>query len=159
MNEQDFLDLLNKHSTFVDQKCIEYKSGYKYQLKSTYTVLLPFQPKFDIVTHYIIFNVLGECAIKTGYAWDGPSGPTIDTPSFMRGSLVHDALSQLMRYGHLNPIIYRKPIDKLLISMCKEDKMWALRRKWVYAGVRLGGGASSRPSSIKPLIFAPSSCK
>jgi hypothetical protein len=37
-----------------------------------------------------------------GYAWNGPSGPTLDTRNFMRGSLVHDALYQLMREGRMD---------------------------------------------------------
>ena len=39
----------------------------------------------------------GELIIRNGYSWDGPSGPTIDTKNFMQGSLIHDALCQLMR--------------------------------------------------------------
>jgi len=39
----------------------------------------------------------GMLKIKTGYSWDGPSWPAIDTKNFMQGSLIHDALYQLMR--------------------------------------------------------------
>ena len=62
-----------------------------------------------------------------GYGRDGPSGPTLDTRDFIRGSLVHDALYQLMREGLLDHSIHR------------EDGMTALRAWWVYQGVRLFG--------------------
>ena len=35
--------------------------------------------------------------VEKDYAWDGPSGPTIDTSNSMRASLVHDVLYQAMR--------------------------------------------------------------
>ncbi|KKN73161.1 hypothetical protein LCGC14_0403340 [marine sediment metagenome] len=74
--------------------------------------------------------------IGPGYRWDGPSGPTFDTESFMRGSAVHDALCQLTDLGLLD-WIYREIADKELVIITKEDGMGWLRRQWVYAGVRL----------------------
>jgi hypothetical protein len=60
--------------------------------------------------------------ISKGYAWDGPSGPTIDTGNFMRGSLIHDALYQLMRTGNL-PTSFRERADLLLRKTCIDDGM------------------------------------
>ncbi|MGH7536144.1 MAG: DUF1353 domain-containing protein, partial [Gemmatimonadales bacterium] len=78
---------------------IQYRTGYKYQLAADYTVLLAFGPAENIKTEYICFvrslQGRGYLTVKEGYAWDGPSGPTVDTKDFMRGSLVHDALYQL----------------------------------------------------------------
>ncbi len=34
----------------------------------------------------------GVLTIRSGYAWDGPGGPAMDTPAAMYGSLSHDAL-------------------------------------------------------------------
>ena len=73
-------------------KYISYKSGYKYQLYEDYAVMIGMIPPDDVVTDYIELNSDGLLTIRKGYAWDGPSGPTIDTLNFMRGSLVHDAL-------------------------------------------------------------------
>ena len=64
---------------------IFYKKGYKYQLANEYSALIPIKPIEDIDTNYIDLSVSGFLVIKNGYAWDGPSGPTIDSPSFMRG--------------------------------------------------------------------------
>ena len=87
----------------VPEKKIFYCRGYKYQLDQTYVVQVSIKPRADIITEWIKLNRDGMLAIMDGYAWDGPSGPTIDTKNFMRGSLVHDALYQLMREGHLEP--------------------------------------------------------
>jgi len=67
-----------------------------------------------------------------GYAPDGPSGPTLDTANFMRGSLVHDTLYQLMREGLLNHNLPREAADRILQSLYREDGMLALRAWWVY---------------------------
>lgn len=61
----------------------------------------------------------------------------------MRGSLVHDALYQLMRQGHLDPDKYRETAVDLLRTMCREDGMSAIRAWWVYKGVRWGGESST----------------
>ncbi len=80
----------------------------------------------------------GRLLISPEYAWDGPSGPTIDTKSFMRGSLAHDALYQLMREGKLNRH-YRKYTDRLLKKICLEDGMNKFRAWYVYKAVRMFG--------------------
>lgn len=93
--------------------------------------------------------------IERGYAWDGPSGPTIRTKTFERGALVHDALYQLMREGHLSASRYRDKADRELVSVCKEDGMSRFRAWWVYQGVKFGGGPSSRGDGGRPIMFAP----
>ena len=140
-------------------ECISYKSGYKYQLKEEYVVEIPFKPDQDIVTDYIEFDQNGALRIRNGYAWDGPSGPTIDTLNFMRGSLVHDALYQLMRNNVLDREIYKKPADKLLKQMCQEDGMTSARAWWVYQGVRLGGDGSTHYENKRKIIKAPKRCQ
>ncbi len=77
--------------------------------------------------------------IKKGYCWDGPSGPTIDTDNFMRGSLFHDGWYQLMReYGSFY-FQWRDDADRLLQRICREDGMSRLRAQWVYWGVKTFG--------------------
>ena len=140
-------------------KCISYKSGYKYQIKDDYIDVIDFKPDKPISTEYIVLDLDGAIKLKNGYAWDGPSGPTIDTLNFMRGSLIHDALYQLMRERYLDKDKYRKPADKLLQSICREDGMSSLRAWLVYLGVRIGGDPSADPASDKPVIRAPKSCQ
>ena len=140
-------------------KCIAYNDGYKYQLKETCTVALDIRPATPIDTEYIDLDGAGNMTIREGYAWDGPSGPTIDTLSFMRGSLVHDALYQLMRDGYLDHAVYRKAADRALQSICKEDGMWAWCAWAVYHGVRLFADPAADPASRRPLTRAPEGCQ
>jgi len=140
--------------------CIAYKAGYKYQLKRDYSVDIDIHP--DVLINdieYLTLTPEGKLTVKDGYAWDGPSGPTIDTLNFMRGSLVHDALYQLMRERHLDHEKYRETADRLLQKICLEDGMSTIRAWWVYHGVRLGGGPAADPASDKPIIYAPQGCQ
>src|SRR5512139_3132874 len=102
-------------------KTIYYRSGYKYQLADTYAMKLSVFPPRDISTAFICFDQDGVLTIGEGYAWDGPSGPTIDTHDFMRGSLVHDALYQLIRQKHLPEDPWRLWADEALREICLED--------------------------------------
>lgn len=140
-------------------ECITYKGGYKYQLKEDYSVQVDIKPQMDVKTPYIELDLNGLLTVMKGYAWDGPSGPTIDTLNFMRGSLVHDALYQLMRERHLDKNTYRNVADRLLQRMCKEDGMWSIRAWWVYWGVRLGGGPAADPAHKRPVVKAPKGCR
>ena len=132
---------------------IIYKSGYKYQLCGAYSVSTSVWPDDTVRFDDILLTTDGRLFIPKGYAWDGPSGPTIDTDTFMRGSLVHDALYQLMRNGQLG-IEWREQADKLLREICLEDGMSAFRAWYVYHGLRLGGGPAASAENIKPLNYA-----
>ena len=119
---------------------------YKYQLVQDYNVTIAITGK-TIDTDYISLTPAGELTVKKGYAWDGPSGPTIDTRSFMRGSLVHDSLYQLMRLGELEHKKHRGYADDLLKQMCLDDGMWKVRAGWVHWGVTNFGQSFATPSA------------
>jgi hypothetical protein len=110
-----------------------------------------------ILTRFITLTMEGKLTIRECYAWDGPSGPTLDTLTFMRGSLIHDALYQLMREGFLDHVRDRKAADEILRAICIEDGMFKMRAWIVYRGVRMGGGKSARPRgpSKREIICAP----
>lgn len=135
-------------------KKIAYKAGYKYQLKNYYAASTGIIPRTEINTDYISLDFRGVLSISPGYAWDGPSGPTFDTKSFMRGSLEHDAMYQLMRLGLL-PQSYREAADQRLRQVCLEDGMWPARAWWVYRTVRKHGGPSAQVGSEQPILLAP----
>jgi len=136
------------------QATIRYRSGYKYQLTQAYRIELDIRPQAPIITEYIRLDMKGKLRIAEAYAWDGPSGPVIDTKNFMRGSLVHDALYQLMREGRLSQDC-REAADKMLRQIVREDGMSWLRAWWVYHGVRLGGGPAANPAAKRPPLEAP----
>ena len=137
--------------------CYRKLTHYKYQLMQDYTIRIEIKVDKDIETDFIILTTDGQLTAKNRYAWDGPSGPTIDTNSFMRGSLVHDVLYQLMREKHLDYKEHRKYADDLLKNICMEDGMFKIRAWYVHKAVRLFGAGSAKPSSKSrdELIYAP----
>lgn len=140
-------------------ECIPYKDGYKYQLQADYVSNIGIKPDHPVDLKYVALSEDGKITIRNGYAWDGPSGPTIDTLNFMRGSLVHDALYQLMREGELDARAWKDPADRLLQRMCKEDGMSSFRAWGVYQGVRAFGRPATSSRNLKPLIKAPKACQ
>lgn len=112
---------------------------YKYELTCDY--LFSINLNRAITTDYITINNNVMCIYK-GYRWDGPSGPAIDTMTFMRASLIHDALYQLIREGYLGEQ-NRIFADKLMKTICLEDGMNYFRAWWCYFGVRLRGWRST----------------
>jgi hypothetical protein len=140
-------------------ECIAYKAGYKYQLKEDCVTRIDLLPDNNVVTQFLELTTEGVLTMRKGYAWDGPSGPTFDTLNFMRGSLVHDALYQLMRERYLDEDTYRDRSDRLLQKICKEDGMSMLRAWWVYQGVHLFGKPSADPANDRPLTRAPKECQ
>ena len=118
--------------------------GYEYDLQEEYRQPLTRLHRFTFDSQYLAL-ALGVLIIKKGYAWDGPSGPTFDTKNFMRGSLVHDALYQLMREGVISRITYREYADDILKRLCLEDGMSKFRAWYVYKTVRVFGKFTCKP--------------
>jgi hypothetical protein len=116
--------------------------NYKYQLLENYSVKIEINK--EVSNNFIKLSLDGVLFIKQYYAWDGPSGPTIDTKSFMRASLVHDALYQLMREGKLDRKIDRETADKVLKRICLEDGMNIIRATYSYYAVRWFGASTAR---------------
>ena len=123
---------------------------YKYNLDSDF----PYSTGIKVIKSYksksLEIDSSGNLLIRAGYSWDGPSGPTIDTKTFMRGSLVHDALYQLMRERAIS-LDERGMADKILWNICREDGMIRLRRWWVKKGLEWFGERSAIPD----LLTAP----
>jgi hypothetical protein len=116
--------------------------GWKYQLIEDYTIQTNIKDR-NLGSKFLYLNSNGELLIQRFYAWDGPSGPTLDTADFMEGSLVHDALYQLMRLGLL-PQSYRKYADELLRDICRMNGMCRFRNWYTYWAVRLFAGKAAR---------------
>lgn len=135
-------------------KSIRYRAGYKYQLVEEYSVQIAICPEKSIETRWIMLTMSGLLTVMAGYAWDGPSGPTINTPDFMRGSLIHDALYQLMREGYL-PLTRREDSDRELYRICEEDGMSNFRAWIVFRAVRAFGESSALPEHDRAILEAP----
>ena len=132
---------------------IKYRCGYLYQLAETYKIQLTITPtektpsgisSVSFSREYLSLRSDGLLTIRKGYAWDGASGPTIDTKTIMRASLVHDAIYQLLREGAFyNPIgteSIRRYADDMLRHIAIEDGMNKIRAWWIYHAVRIAGG-------------------
>lgn len=131
---------------------IHFRKGYKYQLAEEYQTKTRIRPIEDVDMEFISLKKDGLLIVRQGYAWDGPSGPTVDTPDFMRASLVHDAIYQLIGEGHVMPS-WKGYADDALVQLCEEDGMWRVRRWWVFLGVdKVGPKQGSTP---KPVFVAP----
>lgn len=133
---------------------IQYKSHYKYQLAENYRLVLPFAPEKDIRTHYVSFTRDGVLFVRAGYAWDGASGPVVDTKENMRGSLLHDALYQLLRMGLL-PLPFRDLCDMLFRDITIEDGVNKWRAYAWYYGLKWFAIEAALPKSKKKVRIAP----
>lgn len=123
---------------------------YKYNLHSEETYQTGFSIEQEFDNKFLKLTTDGFLTIRKGYSWDGPSGPTIDTKSFMKGSLVHDALYQLIREKAL-PQAARKRADVILKEICLDCDMSKFRASYVYLAVRLFGSFAAKPD----LLSAP----
>ncbi len=132
---------------------IRYMGGYRYLLVAVYSV----QTKISgqrIDSEYINLQTDGMLTIEAGYCWDGASGPAVDTNTIMRGSLIHDALYQLLRMEFLAEE-FRQASDRELYRACREDGMGWFRAKYVYRAVRLFGRSSAAAENRRQVQVAP----
>ena len=132
----------------MSQACYRKLRKYKYELVQPYEQDTDIKD-YSIDTKYLRLQTNGKLMIFNKYAWDGPSGPTIDTLDFMRGSLVHDALYQLIRLEKI-PYSCKGRTDELLREICLQDGMSKFRAWYVYQAVKYFGGSSARPGTGKP---------
>lgn len=136
-------------------KHIYFREGFKYQLTKDYWASTGIIPPVDtIYTRFITLHKSGRLTVGSAYAWDGPSGPTIDTLNSMRSSLEHDALYQLMRMNLLPPE-YRLKADERMRVVCLEDGMSEFRADYWYRSLRAWGDDAADPSNRKEVIVAP----
>ena len=134
---------------------IRYRSDYKHQLAEEYQINISIKPKVDIKTEFIDLDTNGNLTVKNAYAWDGPSGPVMDTPKTMRASLVHDALYQLMRIGELKSRTHRKAADQIFKDICKADGVSNFRASIYYEGLRKFGKPSASPERKRVIHRVP----
>jgi len=100
-------------------------------------------PDSSIHTKFLSMDLEGGLTILKHYAWDGASGPTIDTPNTFFGSLIHDALYQLMRGEYIDRKKWRKRADQILYEILRDKGMSKFRAKLWYKAVRKGAEKSS----------------
>lgn len=128
---------------------LKYCAGYKYQVYADCwikTKILGYRIQHQFFELY----ENGMLLVRTGYAWDGASGPTWDTKSSMRSSLGHDVLYQMMREGLL-PHEEFHPANEFLRDQSIADGMWKWRADYWFESVEDFGSAYSAVQPDKVL--------
>lgn len=101
--------------------------GYKYVVAEKFkvqTAILTFSVK-DVLTE---LEPNGILTVNAWYAWDGNSGPCVDTISSMEASCVHDVLCDYINMGWLPQ--YLQPIaDQEYYILCTKKGMWWRRAR------------------------------
>ncbi len=140
----------------MDENFITYRTGYKYQLDKNYSIQTEIFPDAPIDDgQFIQLGLDGVLHIRRGYAWDGTSGPVIDTPENMRASLVHDALYQLMRNEWLDHRQHKESADQLFKAICIEDGIDEKIAKIYYLALQVAGHPAADPKNRKHVHIAP----
>ena len=121
-------------------KYSEYK--YKFKVEENFSIELPFKiPDFE---HEYASSKDSVLSVKKGYAWDGASGPIINTRDTLVASLVHDVLYQVMRLNLIKSSKENRQIaDKNFFEILKMNGVNSIRRKVWYLAVRLFGKKST----------------
>ena len=132
---------------------MKYRAGYKYQLYEDETFITGIYGK-EVYSEFISLFANGALICRKGYAWDGASGPTWDSKSSMRASLVHDAGYQLMREGLL-PLDYKVVFDGLLYLTLLHDGMNRIRAWLWYKAVLMFAKSATLPKNDRPILVAP----
>jgi hypothetical protein len=133
---------------------MKYTSGYKYQLCEQDSIQTDIFPNQNIDTEFIHLNTNGLLVLNSGYASDGPSGPTIDTPTSIRGAFFHDAIYQLIRM-ELLPAHWKKQADKLAHRLWVEDGMYKWRAALWHREIKKFAGFAADPKNRKKIHTTP----
>ena len=118
------------------------KYKYKFKVEENFSIELPFKIP-DFVHPYASLKD-GILSVKRGYAWDGASGPIINTQDTLVASLVHDVLYQAMRLNLIKSSKENRQFaDKNFFEILKIHGVNSIRRKVWYFAVRLFGKKST----------------
>ncbi|MCK9172007.1 MAG: hypothetical protein RBR03_09085 [Desulfuromonas thiophila] len=137
----------------MGQGSIHYRDGYRYQLAERYQLQTELRPLDRLLTPFVELDCTGLLTIHAGYAWDGAT-LCPDFPWILRGSLVHDALYQLIRL-RLLPVAAKDTADALLHQHCLEDGASRFAAWLVWQAVQRFGHFGTDPLRRRPVLIAP----
>jgi hypothetical protein len=142
--------------TQQNTKKIKYRymgGKWKYELLEDYWFNTPIIG-CEINSPFLRLEKTGMLYLTKGYAWNGASGPAIDTKTIMRGSLGHDGCYECGNLGA--PERFRDQVDLFFIDICRADGMWKARREWVYLAVKtFARRAWTHPDKPPEILEAP----
>jgi hypothetical protein len=125
------------------------------QLCSEFRFQITPAPGYSGEAGFISFDKAGRITVYPGYAWDGASGPTIDTLDSVCAALGHDVLYELMRLGKLPLYIYKPAADLWFYKRLQTDGMISYRAWAWYRAVSQFGGPGTRPENHPAIQRAP----
>lgn len=134
-----------------------YAGGYKYQNRKDSIFNTGILPETDIVTDLVVLRRDGWLFVGKYFAWDGPSGPSVDGKSNIRASLAHDALYYLIRIGLLDAK-WKAEADRLLERCMRADGASRFRAGYYKLAVEWFGslfGGLGKPGSWRKVRRAP----
>lgn len=114
-------------------------------------IIRPYRP---VVSQFYSISQSGLLIIKKGYAWDGPSGPTIDTLDVMFASLIHDVLYEALRKKQLARK-WRKAADDELAEVGKACGANPIRMELWESMVNIFAGPMADEANRKRVYEAP----
>lgn len=133
---------------------IKYSKGYKYQLEENYTLMTPIKGVMVMNDYFELYED-GLLIVLKGYAWDGASGLTRDTPSSMRPSMVHDVFCQCMRAGWVSYDKWQDTVNDFFRQLCIEDGMWKSRAAAWHAAVEFADCGNPKQGIDRQILTAP----
>ena len=133
---------------------IHYTDGWKYILERTWSAQTNIRPPKAIRYKNISLGKKGLLTLTPGFPWDGPSGPTHDTPNSIAASAGHDALYRLMRLGLLARK-WRKAADEAFYWILREKRMSKIRATAWYQSVRRLAKSATKAANRKKVLVAP----
>ena len=133
----------------TNENYLFFVDGFRYQVEEDFIIIIEdFRPDTTIINEFFEFYTDGTLLIKRGFAWDGPSGPTIDTKNGHVAAIVHDVFYRCIRKGYL-PLSIKPISDKIFYKLLRKKGMFVLRAYLWYLGVKLFGmKACTTPSRI-----------
>ncbi len=121
----------------MDVNKLKYLQGMKYVLSEDIIFQTPVLG-YNITDQFFTLSENGKLLIRTGFAWDGASGPTIDTKDCLAASLVHDVFCICMRDYRISYAQWQPTINKFFRDMCIANGMPVWRADLWHKGVTIG---------------------
>ena len=133
---------------------IKYWKGPKYQLAETYICQTPIVGE-RIEDDFFTLQEDGTLVVNKGFAWDGASGPTFDSRSSMRPSLIHDVFCVAMRDGRLSYEKWQDKVNALFKDQCIEDGMWVWRAGLWHSAVEFADAGNPEQGPDREIKESP----
>lgn len=133
---------------------LKFIKGMKYQLAEDHRFATPVTGNFIHDAFFTLWSN-GVLDVRAGYAWDGASGPTIDTKSSMKPSLPHDVFCAMMRDGRLDYVEWQDVVNEYFYNQCLEAGMWKWRAGLWHAAVEFADAGNPDQGPDRPILEAP----